>query len=442
MNKTVIRYSLVLLALLASARPLTGQGLRDLIGELFIFGETGDPLFLAGSADPNNPTSVQVHGEHFIPSAVSSNQSLISFLTGAIGRNNSNIPISATSSGTTFRFVGGVPVATSTSPGPIFAERATTLGKGRFYVGGSVNVLNFKTLRGIRLDDIQLNFRHENTDAVGCDEQVQDDCSKFGVPVLENDVIAFNLDLDLDVVATVFVMTYGVHDQVDIGIAVPVISTNLRGRSVAEVQPFGSTVNHFFDGTLTDPGLTASRDVSGSASGIGDIAARVKIGLNEWISVLGDARLPTGDEDNLLGSGEVSARGVGIFSKPFGDFIPHANLGYLFRSGGQADAFLATVGFVHVLAPWAALAMDFLSEVQIGENEFVLPEPVTLESPFTRTVNLTNLPNIRDDILSGTVGMKFVTPSGVTLVANSIWPLNDGGLRSQIAWTLGVEYNF
>ena len=37
-----------------------------------------------------------------------------------------------TSSGSTFRIVDGLPVRTSTSAGPIFAERPLTVGKGKF----------------------------------------------------------------------------------------------------------------------------------------------------------------------------------------------------------------------------------------------------------------------------------------------------------------------
>ncbi len=107
------------------------QGLRDKIGQLFIFGSGEQPLFLAGTA---GNTSVQAHAGHFVPSAVGNNATLISFLTSAIGTSIAAIPISATSSGTTFRFEGGVPVRTSTSPGPIIGERSQTLGKGRVWL--------------------------------------------------------------------------------------------------------------------------------------------------------------------------------------------------------------------------------------------------------------------------------------------------------------------
>ena len=67
------RWSVLLVALAIGSQPVEAQGLRDQIAELFIFGDGDDPLFLSGSADPNNPFNVQVHGEHFIPAASASN---------------------------------------------------------------------------------------------------------------------------------------------------------------------------------------------------------------------------------------------------------------------------------------------------------------------------------------------------------------------------------
>jgi hypothetical protein len=133
--RSSIAASLVLLgaALLGSPGAASAQSdgsLRGKISQLFILGGGQDPLVLGGSIDPNNPASIQAHGLHFIPSAVAENASLIGFITNAISTSIGSIPIGATSSGVTFRFEGGVPVKTSTSAGPIFAERAQTLGRG------------------------------------------------------------------------------------------------------------------------------------------------------------------------------------------------------------------------------------------------------------------------------------------------------------------------
>jgi len=172
---------------------------------------------------------------------VAGNATLIAFLTSAIGTNVANLPIGATSSGGTFRFVNGVPVVTSTSHGPVFAERAQTLGAGRVLVGASVNQFNFKVVRGADLNNIQLNFIHANADFAGCDSVYGTDCSKMGAPTLEHEFIQLRLALDLNVRSTVFVLTYGLGDWLDIGVAVPLVSTSLRGTSEAQVVPFGAT---------------------------------------------------------------------------------------------------------------------------------------------------------------------------------------------------------
>jgi hypothetical protein len=429
------------------ATSVQAQGLRDQISQLFIFGEGESALFLAGSGDPGNPQNIQVHGDHFIPAAVESNGSIIVFLENSIASQLSNLPFSSTSGGRTFRFEGGVPIATSTSPGPIFAERALTLGRGRLLIGANVSRFNFQSVRGIPLDAIALTFTHENVDFPNCDQIFNSDCSIMGVPAWENDVITLDLALNLDVTSTLFTLSYGLLDWIDVGVAVPLISNSLRGNSRAEVEPFSSDANHFFSGTVENPGLTAERFVEGSATGLGDVAARAKIRVARTdqtaFAILGDARFATGSEEDLLGSGEFAVRGLGIVSAQFGAFSPHANVGYLYRNGDmQNDAFLATLGFDHLLADWAALAVDLISEFQVGESKIVTPEPVSIEVPFARSITTTNIPDTRDDIIAGSFGFKFLTPSGITIVANSLWPLNDGGLRASVAWTLGLEYNF
>ena len=132
------------LLLLLTAAPLAAQGLQDRLTELFIFGEGDEALFLGGSAAADNP-GIQVHGSHFVPSAVAANGTIIGFLTNSISTNLSNLPVTASSGGETFRFEGGTPVRTSISAGPIYAERAQTLGRGRLFVGLARTGLHFET---------------------------------------------------------------------------------------------------------------------------------------------------------------------------------------------------------------------------------------------------------------------------------------------------------
>jgi hypothetical protein len=437
----------LVLALLGG-RSLQAQGLREQISSLFIFGPGQDPLFLGGSADPNNPRSVQVHGEHFVPAASAANASLISFITEAIGGNVANVPISATTSGETFRFEGGVPVKTSTSAGPVFAERAQTLGRGRLLAGINRTSFHFETVRGVDLQNIQLTFTHQNVNFPGCDSLFGGPCSEMGIPSFENDIMPFRLSLDIDVHVTSLYVTYGVFDRLDVGLVVPLVSTDLRGQSEAQIIPFGGdSVFHFFGGTPTQPILSASRTTSGSSFGLGDAALRVKLNLRQTprasVALLADTRFPTGSEDDLLGSGHLAARGLAIISSRFGAFSPHVNAGYLYRAGARRnDAVLGTVGFDQLLAEPVTLAVDLLSELQVGDSKLTLPQPVEYDFPFRRSISPTTIPNMRDDIFDGSLGFKFTTGWGLTVITNALFPLNRGGLRPGVSYTVGVEYTF
>ncbi len=334
-----IWWSLVFLALVGT--PLPAQGLREKISQLFIFSAGKDPLFLGGTAGSDSATAL--HADHFVPSANADNGSLIAFISSAISQNVANLPVSATSGGSTFRFEAGVPVPTSGSPGAVFGERAPTLGRGRVFVGANVNRLHFETLRGVNMHDIEMTFTHENVTGGACDSIVGSSCTPYGVPTHENDVIDLRLALDLDMTVTSFFVTFGLADRVDIGVALPIVSTTLRGTSDAQIVPFGgTTAQHFFGGTAANPELSTSRFVEGSATGVGDIATRVKVNLTRTertsFAVLADVRFPTGSAEDLLGSGHIAARGLGILSARFGAFSPHANVGYLFRGGSAQNS--------------------------------------------------------------------------------------------------------
>ena len=436
------------LGLAVLATPLHAQALEDKITDLFIFGEGEQVLFLGGSGGSNDPT-ISVHGMHFIPSAVSSNATIISFLTTAVGSNVANLPVSASSGGETFRFEGGTPVRTSISSGPIYGERAQTLGSGRLYMSLSRTGLQYETLRGVPLDAMPLVFTHANVDFPGCDTIVGGDCTRYGIPVVENEVIDFTLNLGVDVDATAFALTYGITDRIDFGVVLPVVKTSVRGSSEATIIPFasGGTPPHFFAGTEENPVLTASRFVEGSSSGIGDVSARVKVNLRSGtpvsLGVLAEGRFPTGSEEDLRGSGAVSLRGLGIISARLGAFSPHANIGYQYRGAEQdPDVFLVTAGFDHLLSSWATLAADLISEFPTTTSPIQVPGDVTLEEPFRRTVHTSTIPERRDDIINASLGLKLTIPRAVTVVANSAFPLNRGGMRPDVLWTLGVEYTF
>jgi hypothetical protein len=448
LKKNLRLLSLAFVASVAASSPASAQGLRDRISELFIFGPGQDPLFLAGSGDPTNPAALQAHGRHFVPASAAENASVIAFITDALGASVANIPIGSTSGGETFRFEGGVPVKTSTSAGPIFAERAQTLGRGRVLAGISRTAFRFATLRGVDMRNIGLTFTHENVDFEGCDAQFGGDCSLYGVPVLENDAMDFRLSMSLDVRVTSMYLTFGLSDRVDVGLVVPVVQAEFRGESDAEIRPFGgTTAAHYFAGTPDNPTLSAHRESMGEAAGLGDVALRAKVNLRHSPGVsfafLVDGRFPTGSRQDLLGSGKFAGRALAIINSRLGDFSPHVNVGYLYHAGTQQnDAVLGTIGFDDRMSDRVTIAADLVTELQVGDSKLVLPRTVTFDTPFRRTLNPTNIPEIRDDLVNGSFGVKVTPARNTTLVLNSLFPLNRGGLRANLVYTAGIEYTF
>ncbi len=414
--------------------PLSAQSsihLRDRIKDLFSFGSCGQPLCLDNSVNATNG-----HGSHFLPDLAAGNGAILGFLDAAIASNASNVPLSASSSGVTFKFVGGLPVRTSGSLGPVFGERAQTLGKGRFVVGGNLSGLSFSSLRGVPLDEIVLNFSHQDVPPEG-----------LGQPLRENDVLQVRLDLNVNLMVSTFFATYGLTDRLDLGIAVPLVHTSLQGRSVGQFIPFGIPTSHFFAGDSLHPVLTANAATFGSATGLGDIALRLKGNLlsteRTGLAIMADARLPTGSQEDMTGAGRLSVRALAIGSARFGDFSPHLNLGYALRTGkGRNDVVLATGGFDQVVASWATMAVDVISEWQVGKSDLVLPQTVVYEFPVERTVEPTNIPEMRDHRVNGAFGFKFRTPGGPILVTNALVPLRRGGLQANLVWTIGLDANF
>jgi hypothetical protein len=431
------------LVLILAPAALPGQTAREALDQLFLFGGSVDPFFLAGSA---STAGTAAHGQHFIPSQSETNGALLEFFNTAIATQISSFPLSSTVSSETFRFVEGVPTPTSTSFGPIFAERAQTIGRGRLKAGANYSHTGFSEIRGVSLSDVQMTFVHVNSDFAGCDTIFNDDCSKYGVPQVENDLIDLSLDLEMGADVFAFFATFGVTDWLDLSVAVPVVNFQMRGTSFASIIPSTpDSAFHFFGGTPQDPVLQATNTTDFETTGIGDIAGRLKVHLvagENWdLGVLGEVRAPTGREEDFLGSGEWNAKGLLIMSGNFSDFSPHANVGYEYRGAEfDQDQLWIIAGFDQRLADWATLAVDLLGGFKVGEQELSFPESVTFDAPYRRTADLTNIPDRRDDTLDGSLGFKLRTSGGVIVVTNILVPLNDGGLRARPTPTLGIEY--
>jgi hypothetical protein len=228
---------------------------------------------------------------------------------------------------------------------------------------------------------------------------------------------------------------------------VPFVRTKVSGRSEAQILPFGTGAIHRFGGDATDPVLRATASMEGTASGIGDVAARMKINLGQTsrmgVALLTEVRFPTGDEDDLLGVGSTQIRATALYSAQLGNLSPHLNVGYTSRGGDlQRDGVVIQAAFDNLLTEWATLAVGVESEFQVGENPFVLPSTIELQEPFVRQFAATNVPNLDGDLLRASLGGKFTVRGGTVLVVNAILPLRDVGLQPDFIWTMGLDFPF
>jgi len=204
------------------------------------------------------------HGLHFIPAADEANAALTPALNALISHNLASFPLTASVAGITIDFSTGLPVPIRGSLGPIYAERAETIGAGKINFGVNYTYLDLAKFRGIRTEDMRFTFTHAD---------VQEDGEPLGdLSQGEADVIDFALGMDLNATIFAFFATLGITNRFDIGIAVPVIDINMSGEAIATLDgPTARVLHEFPIGSFSD-----TVPYNESATGIGDIGLRLK----------------------------------------------------------------------------------------------------------------------------------------------------------------------
>lgn len=443
MPRRALRLTLLAAVPLLAAAPLVAQdhghepapggtaragSMRANLRDVFHLGSC-DQLICLSAASPGE------HGAHYNPAAQGVAEVMVGFLGRAIQTSVANIPLGATSSGTLFEIgADGVPVPVAGSTGPIFGERAQTLGRGRLLFGVNAAGSSFQSLRGVPLSGLRMTLTHDDQDPPG-----------LGNPAVERDTLTVRTALDANMTAMSVYLSYGLTNRVDVGVVVPLVRLSIDGRTEGTFVNTTGAILHFFDGTPDAPVFTASTTSSASTTGLGDMAVRAKVNLAQspraGAAFLADVRLPTGDVNELLGSGELSVRGLFVASARVGQMTPHANAGFLWRGGDdQNGSLLGVVGFDALAAPDLTIAADLLGEFQVGESRLALPAPVRyLDGSVVRT---TNIPSARDHQLSASVGAKYLLARDFLAVGNVILPLGDNGMRPNVFWTFGLERGF
>lgn len=352
-----------------------------------------------------------------------------------------NVPLPSPASGFTYEFDPslGVFARTTQSFGPILAERAETIGGKRFSFGFTFQHFTFDTIEGLDLDSVPAVFTHDDFQLRGGREDLVTTINSINATV--NQFTTF--------------LTYGVTDRLDVSVAIPVVSNDMTILSDATVQRIGTTDPqiHFFrevDGSLGSRRLFTA---FGSASGLGDITLRLKARAAGGLSLALDLRAPTGDEEDLLGSGAAGVRPFLIWSAGSGAFSPHINLGYQWNgkstlagdpttgeSGELPDQAFYTVGADFSLGSRFTFAMDVLGQYIIDSPRVSVEEFLALDGVST----FQTLAFRKDSFnsLSGAMGFKLNVVENLLVDFNLLFNLDNNGLRDKVTPLAGIEYAF
>lgn len=385
--------------------------------------------------------SGQTHSAHFN----SAFQSEFTQFNIALASQLTAVPLPSPASGFTYSYdeATGTFDRSTTSFGPILAERADTIGQGKFSFGFSFQSFTFDTLEGADLDSLPAVFVHDGASPGG-----------------RADVVSTRNSLDARVGQFTTFLTYGFTETFDVSIGIPLVSTEMTVVSDATVVRLGTASNlavHFYSDDEVKFGDTRQFVASGSASGIGDVVLRLKkraYSGSVALAVATDVRLPTGDEENLLGSGAMGLKPFVALSFAHARVSPHVNFGYQWNGDSllAGDVLTGEVGDVPDQLVYVVGADVSVSERVTAAFDIlglrIFDSPQLSVGTFTGLDDAaTQLPDISFETASynqttAAAGVKF-NPGGSFLIDfNLLFKLDDHGLRDRITPLFGVEYSF
>ncbi len=387
------------------------------------------------------PPGFPSHEAHFLPG---SDQTLAPYLFNQqLVTQLATFPIGSPTGGFAFSFdtsTGTFQRATD-SFGPAFADRALTNGRGKLTVGANFQYSKYSSFEGRSLTDGDVKFYLTHQDLPG---------NLF----FEGDLVEAALRLKVSSATTTAFATYGVTDAFDLAVAVPFIRVKMDATVDAKVLRHATgeaSPIHVFPGG----GDAASFSDSGSATGIGDLLVRAKYrflddpggGLAGSI----DLRLPSGDSEQLLGTGAASATFTLIGSSSRGKVSPHFNVA--FTGTGTSDVtnlsneFDYKIGAEFVPAPTVTLNADFLGRTLIGAERLTLTDTVHRFMsaggvPGSVTIQQYVAESRALNLLSLAVGGKFNVTGTLLINANLLVALNNAGVTARLTPVFGFEYAF
>jgi hypothetical protein len=424
-------------------------------------------------------------------------------LTADIGRQANLLPLASPSSGFVLTYDPSLKtfVTSNDSLGPILGERAETVGRHRLFIGFSYQFFNFDKIDSVDLHDIPVVLTHaedNNVDNPGKDCAINkgnlNGCS------FVRDIVSTTNSIDLKVNQYTTYVTFGLTRNIDVSAVIPIENVRMNvtsndnillgsGLSTDHIwHDCGNPANPAADPKclhhiFPDPLFTGGSKSANSASGIGDVVARVK--WNAWhgeragVAAGLDLRLPTGDAINYLGSGSYGVKPFAIFSYR-ARISPHALVGFEWNTKSIAAGDLSTgakasvpndfaysVGADAWITKWLTGSFDIIgqhilsTQDVVGGQTFgtqklsVVPQQflnncglcTANPDPPTVTHNSLQLSTnaVSYNVTNASMGVKIRplgTLSKLVVTANVLVRLDEGGLSYKPVPLVGVGYTF
>jgi hypothetical protein len=383
-------------------------------------------------------------------------------------------------------------------PGPLFSERAPTLGKGQLNFGVGYSFIDFSNLNGTDLDNVR-------SPLIVSELFFREGVPQGQLPTGEELVFApFSgslIDTRIDLKAHVIVPTlrYGITHKWDVSLSVPIVHTfvSVRNKAVrvvdvdfsragflftVDAQGTPTTGIGFFDPegnpitSLEAPLIKSQRPTkllsraAGSATGVGDITLRSK--YHFWQSESGGAalglnlQLPSGEVRDFHGTEETHLSTFLYLSQVLWQrFEPHLNLGVDFNADDvDRSNFRYAAGTTLLVGKDLGLVVDFLRRSEFGrfpvrvppealaagfslENDRA-PDTCTTAQPCFVDVNKVKFFPVfperikRNDIANFTFGLRYALGTRGSIFFGGVVPFNDEGFRADFIPAGGIEYTF
>jgi hypothetical protein len=382
--------------------------------------------------------------------------------------------------------------------GPVFAERAETIGRGKLFIGFGYQRYNFDSLgvrqqtfqqatndilnnngreittnkTSIKLKDLRFLFQRQN--AIGGTTPTGGPigtCPCVDIATGGNTSTGWNNQPLIDTTAPTEIITtqnsvfftYGLTRWFDASVVLPMVSTSLNSSGTGTLRNVLPPPVQFQAGNPT----TSPFAFNSSATGIGDITIRLKAAVpntgDTGIAFAVDIRTPTGDERDFRGAGAAGIKPFVIASRTFGPITPHANVGYQFNGksvlagdlqtgakGSLPDQFFYAVGADIDVRNRFTVAFDVLGQTLYDAQVAHLVTDFQVANGTVRTNYLSfwQLANpteryIEDiKIVNGSVGIKTILVGNLMATVNVLFKLNKDGLRAKAAPMFGLSYTF